>query len=768
MAKKMILLRALPSILALVLVFTSLSPSIYSSTVKADEQKKDRVIVSMGDSYSSGEGIEEFYYQDLDFKEKTKQDDWLAHRSKNAWPGQLGLRDVGLMRNNKDGDDLYSTHWFFVASSGAVTDDLYSNQIKKYSNGFHSGEKALPPQLEILNDLANCDIYPDYVTLTLGGNDADFAGVIISAVLNSYITPGILHLQLLKIWLEFWMPGGIRAKLKNAYKQINEATQEKSCIIVAGYPHLLDDKGRGTLFSESEAEKINENITMFNDEIEALVNECHAEGMNIHFVSVEESFYGHEAYTDDPFINPVITVPRKQDINQLSPVSAYSMHPNLKGARAYAECVQKKINELEGEVFYPDPADLGTYYLSRSFGAKDYFVSDYTLANDGTFGSFSLATINSYSQDYVDSLKAGDATPSFQYSRDGTIIDSPYAEAITEKTKEYKGECVSIKPSYRYFRCQGDGKYYYFSSPYHEKAVAVSPVSDSNDGTELAISPHVEVIEKVDAFSPYGIHVGSYWNGYENADIHTLFFKNIFEFVGILKGNSILYQPDLLISVEKNRETGKDEITRIIVDPCHRKDWRKVEYCLISNYSVSQYSISGTVYSCDESFNDYIDYYIGDFMHTESGHVYYHYTRAEIESLKVGDPFPYGGKPDITITKIEEWPDWDMFYIESSIGAHGILYLVSPDCYYITCDVGNIPSTPLGETSYPFSTNNIYEIVDRVETDGVYAPALHCPFKYSDDNSYDLTKGTELLVEIQDGEITCIIVNPTGNGVNVS
>ncbi|SEG39521.1 hypothetical protein SAMN04487934_12313 [Eubacterium ruminantium] len=84
----------------------------------AGNTKSDRIIVSLGDSYSSGEGIEPFYGQydvngkALPFSKKVKNDDWLAHRSMYAWSGMLKLLGVDrTMADNKE------TNWFFAAAS---------------------------------------------------------------------------------------------------------------------------------------------------------------------------------------------------------------------------------------------------------------------------------------------------------------------------------------------------------------------------------------------------------------------------------------------------------------------------------------------------------------------------------------------------------------------------------------------------------------------------------------------------------------------------
>ena len=65
--------------------------------------KGDRVIVSLGDSYSTGEGIEKFYSQDRSLRDRINDQDWRGHRSENSWPGQLRLNGVeGEMRDEKN------------------------------------------------------------------------------------------------------------------------------------------------------------------------------------------------------------------------------------------------------------------------------------------------------------------------------------------------------------------------------------------------------------------------------------------------------------------------------------------------------------------------------------------------------------------------------------------------------------------------------------------------------------------------------------------
>lgn len=108
----------------------------------------------------------------------------------------------------------------------------------------------------------------------------------------------------------------------------------------------MDKEGKGAAINKTEAQMVNKNVSKFNDKIEEIVNECKSAGMNIHFVDVEDEFDGHEAYSSTSWINGVIIGAREQDINDEEIASAYSVHPNASGARAYARCVNAKIEEI--------------------------------------------------------------------------------------------------------------------------------------------------------------------------------------------------------------------------------------------------------------------------------------------------------------------------------------------------------------------------------------------------------------------------------------
>ena len=330
------------SLLCCIIVSSVFLPIITVNVHAETATEESRIMVSLGDSYSSGEGIEPFYGQNESTADKVKNQDWLAHRSEKSWPGRLTLQGVnGSMAQNRN------DNWFFVATSGAVTDNLTHNQRKEYDIDGIEGSRYIDKQLDVFKELG--DKKAEYVTVSIGGNDAKFADIITEAAIPHPLNPGALNDKLNSVWEEFYygIDGGesIRDRLYQAYCDIQDAAAQAK-IIVAGYPKLLDSNGSGFLFSENEAALINDSVSRFNDEIESIVKSCKADGMKICFVSVEEAFDGHGAYSNDAFLNEVYIGKKDQDL-KWSVSSAYSMHPNDKGAQAYADCVQAKIDEIE-------------------------------------------------------------------------------------------------------------------------------------------------------------------------------------------------------------------------------------------------------------------------------------------------------------------------------------------------------------------------------------------------------------------------------------
>ena len=317
------------------------------------------VIVSLGDSYASGEGNEPFYGQEAEMAVRCQDPDWLAHRSEKSWPGRLTLPAVdGPMREHR------GENWFFAASSGAETKHLFllsseetasgvtAEQQKDYSRDGISGTAMLAPQLDIFDELDAKGLKADYVTISIGGNDIGFkklVGLAMTGVLD-YFPGETAEEKAENLWNTSYVSSGIRENIRRAFTDVAARAGAQACIIVTGYPRPLSPDGGGEAgFTPLSSQIMNAACDLFNAELQDIVEECRAEGVNIVYVSVAEAFEGHGAYSEDPYINPIVPGAGPQDLKSVNVVSFESMHPNEKGLEAYARCVQEAIDRLEAE-----------------------------------------------------------------------------------------------------------------------------------------------------------------------------------------------------------------------------------------------------------------------------------------------------------------------------------------------------------------------------------------------------------------------------------
>ena len=438
-----------------VLAFCLLAPQVPAPiTAKADSDR--RIMVSLGDSYSSGEGVEKFYGQELNNKKRSTNLDFLAHRSKDSWPGRLKLNGVsGRMKDHKyNGTNTDTANWFFVAASGAKTKHFNDKQKDKdYKRDGVTADKPLPAQLDVFDQFEKNEV--DYVTMTIGGNDVGFTDIITNGVVNillgqPYLQPASIAVHLNYAWHGFYKKGGAKDQIRQAYIDVKNAAGGKTNIIVAGYPNLFASVPRpNAFFRISEVLFINNSVSKFNNEIKSIVNDLHDNhNMNITFVSVEDAFKGHEAYsTNGSYINELM-LNQKYDLKEFDKsdlktyVSAYSMHPNgnpddpeaMCGTKAYADCVQKIINKIEGSsktepkpepVPEPEPEpeneldsdfakklcseDWAEYAGSYMSNATHYSITQYSFTEDGT------------ASQYIDSYHSKEEE---NYTTEYSVVDS--------------------------------------------------------------------------------------------------------------------------------------------------------------------------------------------------------------------------------------------------------------------------------------------------------------------------------------------------------
>ena len=406
------------------------------------------IVVSLGDSYSSGEGVEAFI-DEGDYS----SEDFLAHRSENAWPGMLTVNGSGMVRNQ---------NWFFVAASGAQTCDVmpgicdetdqehrdaHNPQTITWDRGNNKDSKTLDYQIDVFKNRSLRGMV-DYVTITMGGNDVGFVNVLSEACLDDVPFLSIGHSlpkAILDAIKEF--DGGTNGRrstrecLRMVYTCIEDEAGPQATILVAGYPHLFAYEGELAVLSPEEddiqnkynrwsgaagvdaeeARLINRAVDYFDAGIRETVLGMSSD--NIVFVDVRPYFNGHEA----EYINPMWNYPQDYDLSD-NGASSYSVHPNLEGQKAYARAVQETINYLEdskrgvptAEIDIPSELNMALVFdVSGSMG-------DWSAAS----GVTKLESAERQSMDFVSSVSGSQGGPGGVSVRVGVSTFSDYAVRV--------------------------------------------------------------------------------------------------------------------------------------------------------------------------------------------------------------------------------------------------------------------------------------------------------------------------------------------------
>lgn len=269
------------------------------------------VIVSLGDSYSSGEA-------NPPFDDGTDEGRNRCHRSAKAWPRLLG---AGRQQH--------------FACSGAVLDDVLS-----------IGRRPAPDdvsQLARLRKVVRADS-ADIVTLTIGGNDLGFSTVLArcrSTGCGDAIADARAALP--TVTAELGSRDGLPA--------VARAAGAEARVLLVGYPRLFPESDAEVRdcdwLTSTERVSLNELATEVDQ-----AQQSAAATAGVEHVSVLGALDGHELCSADPWLWPVSIrdcgptgrLPRKQ----------YCAHPTESagdhGQRVLAGIVRKQLACSGGEV----------------------------------------------------------------------------------------------------------------------------------------------------------------------------------------------------------------------------------------------------------------------------------------------------------------------------------------------------------------------------------------------------------------------------------
>ena len=222
-----------------------------------------KAYVALGDSYSSGEGAGELenpfnygYLSETDAENPKNR----CHRSKNAYPWLIA-KQFGLL-----GDESQNLDFSFRACSGAVTSDLFTANKSFEANPADRNQNE-PAQVDAIG------AETDLVTLTIGGNDANF-----SAMIKSCLAPRAFRQSdckdqadaTIRNYRALAAPvGGV--SLLQTYQRIRLRMSPGASFVVFGYPDFTpfgDGCGTARSFSTEESKWLSDWIRTFNSLIE--------------------------------------------------------------------------------------------------------------------------------------------------------------------------------------------------------------------------------------------------------------------------------------------------------------------------------------------------------------------------------------------------------------------------------------------------------------------------------------------------------------------
>lgn len=277
--------------------------------LQADKPWKN--YVALGDSFSSGEGVEPF---DPATNVGSGPNENRCHRSERAFAKLL----AGSPR-------LRLQLKAFKACSGAESEHVL---------------QGWPVNHELAQvDALTADT--DVVTISLGGNDIGFSQFGTICVLSD-CTPAKQDM--------LTTIGGLQYDLGPVYERIQARVGADATVYVVGYPHLLPPWSQvtlgcgsggwpvGTDWTQSEVETIREITNALNAKIKET-----AEAAPYFFTFVDPNT------ADSPFRGHELCSTQGESYflyARLWPDREYSFHPNLKGQDAYRRVVAKKMVEV--------------------------------------------------------------------------------------------------------------------------------------------------------------------------------------------------------------------------------------------------------------------------------------------------------------------------------------------------------------------------------------------------------------------------------------
>ena len=219
--------------------------------------------VALGDSYSSGTGTRTYY--DSNCQRSVYAYPYLVHNAHPAWT------------------------FVHAACGGAKTGDVINTQSSSLTSG------------------------TNWVTYTIGGNDAGFSSVITECAQPWWSSDCNGAIDQAQAYITNTLPGRLDL-VNNKIKSLSPT----ATVVVLDYPHLFmgEDCNAGTFFSPDEETRLNQTADMLKTQLK---NAATRAGANFVFKDVIPPFVGHAICDSTEWLNG------------LSNPVGESYHPNRTG-----------------------------------------------------------------------------------------------------------------------------------------------------------------------------------------------------------------------------------------------------------------------------------------------------------------------------------------------------------------------------------------------------------------------------------------------------
>jgi len=323
-------------------------------------------VVSMGDSFSSGEGAPSptgrRYLAETDNNASDADFRNACHRSREAWSRKATLGTSPMTIGARaDGSDA-TMDFHQISCSGAVTENIRSanpGALGLPDGGQSAGLGQWGERTQIDQGYLNADT--TLVTLTVGGNDIGFKDVLTTCLAVNLVsnvpcksTPMLFGMTLeTKTHLA---ADQAVAKIDLVLAQIQQLAPNAK-IVILGYPPIFQDGVSCVGIGTGDNTWLNEMGVHLNQSVLAAARNRSSAAHPVFYADPAKEFAGRNACSSNPAINgliaitttdnrglpwngdkPVIDVP-----NFTFGVSQQSVHPNYDGTTLYSKTMERAL-----------------------------------------------------------------------------------------------------------------------------------------------------------------------------------------------------------------------------------------------------------------------------------------------------------------------------------------------------------------------------------------------------------------------------------------